>query len=149
MTWLLLLHWSVRRLVGVDYVSISSSRAIPYGSSTSCGHHCDDRQLRSPVRIITCGLSLCRLSVKFSNCSLFWLGLQEKIEHYLDLKRELKKIWNCSHVEIIPIVVDALGIVSKNLESWMKKINLKGSSAQLEKATLLSTARILRKILET
>ena len=27
---------------------------------------------------------------------------QEKIEHYSDLKRELKKIWKCSHIEIVP-----------------------------------------------
>ena len=74
---------------------------------------------------------------------------QEKIEHYSDLKRELKKIWKCSHIEIVPIVVGALGIVSKNLEGWMKKIELKSSTAQLQKATLLGTARILRKILET
>ena len=74
---------------------------------------------------------------------------QEKIEHYSDLKRELKKIWKCSHIEIVPIIVGALGIVSKNLEGWMKKISLKSSTAQLQKATLLGTARILRKTLET
>ena len=74
---------------------------------------------------------------------------QEKIEHYSDLKRKLKKIWKCSHIEIVPIIVGALGIVSKNLEGWMKKISLKSSTAQLQKATLLGTARILRKILET
>ena len=73
----------------------------------------------------------------------------EKIEHYSDLKRELKKIWKCSHIEIVPIIVGALGIVSKNLEGWMKKISLKSSTAQLQKATLLGTARILRKTLET
>ena len=36
---------------------------------------------------------------------------QEKIEHYSDLKRELKKKWKCSHIEIVPIMVGALGIV--------------------------------------
>ena len=74
---------------------------------------------------------------------------QEKIEHYSDLERKLKKIWKCSHIEIVLIIVGALGIVSKSLEGWMKKISLKSSTAQLQKATLFGTARILRKILET
>ena len=66
-----------------------------------------------------------------------------------NLKRELKKIWKCSHIEIVQIIVGALGIVSKNLEGWMKKISVKGRTAQLQKATLWGTARIMRKILET
>ena len=41
---------------------------------------------------------------------------KEKMEHYAELKREIKKIWNCRKVKIVPIVVGALGVVSRNLK---------------------------------
>ena len=39
----------------------------------------------------------------------------EKMDKYLDLARELKKLWNM-RVKVIPIVVGALGTVPINLE---------------------------------
>ena len=36
----------------------------------------------------------------------------EKIDNYLDLARELKKLWNMK-VTVIPIVVSTLGVVPK------------------------------------
>ena len=38
----------------------------------------------------------------------------EKMDRYLDLARELKKMWNMK-VAFIPIVIGALGIVTKRL----------------------------------
>ena len=38
----------------------------------------------------------------------------EKKDKYLDLARELKKLWNMK-VTIVPIVIGALGIVTKEL----------------------------------
>ena len=38
----------------------------------------------------------------------------EKRDKYLDLARELKKIWNIT-VKIVPIVIDAFGTVTKGL----------------------------------
>ena len=58
----------------------------------------------------------------------------EKKDKYLDLARELKKLWNMK-VTIVPIVIGALVTITKEL--------LKGLEA------LLSTARILRRVLET
>ena len=40
----------------------------------------------------------------------------EKMDKYLDLTRELKKLWNM-RVKVIPVVVGALGTVLKNLET--------------------------------
>ena len=40
---------------------------------------------------------------------------KEKMDKYLDLARELKKLWNM-RVKVRPIVVGALGTVQINLE---------------------------------
>ena len=45
----------------------------------------------------------------------------EKRDKYLDLARELKKLWNMK-VTIIPIVIGAFGTVTKGLH-WFTKMN--------------------------
>ena len=50
--------------------------------------------------------------------------------------------------EVIPIVVGALGMISKKLEIWIKKIGINIRTETLQKSTLLGTARILRRTLE-
>ena len=37
----------------------------------------------------------------------------EKIEKYQDLKREIGRLWGIRHLEVVPVVVGALGVVSK------------------------------------
>ena len=39
----------------------------------------------------------------------------EKIEKYQNLKRELKRFWSLKKVEVVPVVVGALGCISKGL----------------------------------
>ena len=51
---------------------------------------------------------------------------REKIDHYQDLKVEVKKIWNCKSVSVIPIVIGALGAISKHLKMWVSKIGTPG-----------------------
>ena len=43
----------------------------------------------------------------------------EKMDKYLDLAREVKKLWNMK-VKVIPIVVGALGTVPKGLEKGLE-----------------------------
>ena len=74
---------------------------------------------------------------------------KEKIKNYAELRREIKKIWNCREVRVIPIIVGALGVVSRNLQGYMKDLEVKCNIELLQKATLLGTAKILRKVLET
>ena len=74
---------------------------------------------------------------------------QEKIDHYQDLKIEVQKIWSCRRVSIIPIIIGALGTVSKNLKTWYDKIGLYGNTSLLQKVCLLGTAKILHKVLDT
>ena len=75
---------------------------------------------------------------------------KEKFEHYTDLKYELLKVWNTevTKVYIIPIVIGALGIVTKNVAKYLEKINFKPGLDPLQKACLLGTARIIRKVLD-
>ena len=72
----------------------------------------------------------------------------EKITKYQDLKREISRVWKVDKVIVVPIVIGALGIVSTNLKKYLEKLGLKVKVALLQKATLLGTARILRKVLE-
>ena len=37
----------------------------------------------------------------------------EKTEKYLYLKREIGRLWRIRHLEVIPVIVGALGVVSK------------------------------------
>ena len=73
----------------------------------------------------------------------------EKIENYSEQCREVKKIWQLKEVRVIPIVIGSLGTFSDNFESWLEKLNLKSSIELMQKAALLCTAKIIRKVLET
>ena len=72
----------------------------------------------------------------------------EKVEKYQDLKREIARMWNIRTVQVVPIVVGSLGSVTKSLDKWLRKLNIKISISLLQKTALLGTARILRKVLE-
>ena len=74
---------------------------------------------------------------------------QEKIDNYSKLKKEVKKIWNLSQVVVVPVVIGALGVTSKRLEDWLKKLDEKSSIKLLQKPALLETVKIVRQILET
>ena len=72
----------------------------------------------------------------------------EKIEKYQDLKREIGKLWGIRQQEVVPVVVGALGAVSKRLDTWLDKLGITIRTGLLQKTALLGTARILRKVLE-
>ena len=69
----------------------------------------------------------------------------EKKDKYIDLARELKKLWNMQ-VTIIPIVVGAFGTVTKGLLKGLEDLEVGGRVETIQ--TLLKTARILRRVLE-
>ena len=50
---------------------------------------------------------------------------------------------------MVPVVVGALGVTSKRLDTWLEKLAITIRTGFLQKTTLLDTARILRKLLET
>ena len=72
----------------------------------------------------------------------------EKKNKYQDLARELKKLRKIK-VIIIPIVIGAFGTVTKELLKGLEDLEIRGRVETIETTTLLRTARILRRVLET
>ena len=62
---------------------------------------------------------------------------EEKVLKYQELKHEIARMWAMTKVDIIPVVVEALGAVTKKLEKWIDKLSLKISTQHLQKTTLL------------
>ena len=73
---------------------------------------------------------------------------REKIEKYQDLRKELQRIWKCSDVKIIPVIIGALGTLPKCLPKWLRVLNMTCDIELLQKVCLLGSARILRRVLD-
>ena len=65
-----------------------------------------------------------------------------------DLARELKKLWNMK-VTIVPVVIGALGTITKGLLKGPGDLEVGGRVETIQTTALLRTARILRRVLET
>ena len=72
----------------------------------------------------------------------------EKILKYQDLKREIKSLWNLRTVNVVPIIVGALGAVTPNLRQHLDDVDCNLSISNIQKSALLGSARILRKALD-
>ena len=74
---------------------------------------------------------------------------KDKIKNYTDLKYEILKMWKneLTKVYIVTVVICTLGMVSKNITRYLEIIGF-GGLEKLQKAFLLGTARILRKVLD-
>ena len=68
---------------------------------------------------------------------------EEKCTNYNDLKNvEIEK------VDVIPVVIGALGTVTRNFDKWLEKLELELTVEMLQRPCLLGTARIIRKVLD-
>ena len=72
----------------------------------------------------------------------------EKKDKYLDLASELKKLWNMK-VTIVPIVIGALGTITKGFLKALGHMEVGGRVETIQMTALLRTVRILRWVLET
>ena len=70
----------------------------------------------------------------------------EKKDKYLDLARELKNL--NMKVTIVPIVIGALGTVTKGLLKGLEELEIGGRVETIQTTALLRTSRILRRVLE-
>ena len=59
----------------------------------------------------------------------------KKYETYQDLAREIKRIWK-SRIKVVPVVVGALGSVSKKLAAHLKQIGIKNRIRTVQKLVL-------------
>ena len=57
-------------------------------------------------------------------------------------------MWRMKDVEVIPVVIGALGTVTKKFEKWIQKLDLEITVEMLQKLCLRGTARIIRKVLD-
>ena len=51
---------------------------------------------------------------------------KEKLEKYQDLRRELKRLWKCKAVKIVPVIIGALGTVQKIFKEWLVILDMNG-----------------------
>ena len=72
----------------------------------------------------------------------------EKITKYQDLRLQVQKLWNVK-ATVIPIVFGALGTVSEELENHLKTTGIPVVIRCIQKAALLGTAFILRRVSDT
>ena len=72
----------------------------------------------------------------------------EKKDKYLDLARELKKLWNMK-VTIVSIVIGAFGTIAKGLLKDLEDLEVGGRIETIQMTALLRMARILRRLLES
>ena len=51
-------------------------------------------------------------------------------------------------VEVMPVMIRALGNLKKEFDGWIEKLRITNNVEVMQKTALLGTARILRKVLE-
>ena len=73
---------------------------------------------------------------------------RKRMENYQDLKRETGRLWKLKMVEVIPVVIGALGSVTKEFDGWIEKLGITNNVGVMQKTALLGTVSILRKVLE-
>ena len=72
---------------------------------------------------------------------------KEKLDNYKILAAEFGRM-NGVKVEIVPLVVGALGVVSKDLVKWLKRLDVGDIVGELQTAAVIGTVAILRKVLD-
>ena len=72
---------------------------------------------------------------------------KEKVDNYKDLAAEFGGM-NGVKVEVVPLVVGALGVVSKDLVKWLKRLNVGDIVGEMQTAAVIGTVAILRKVLD-
>ena len=76
------------------------------------------------------------------------VGELEKVEKYQELKGEIGRLWKLKCVEVVAVVIGALGSVTKDFERWIRMLGIAYNIGVMQTTALLGTARILRKVLE-
>ena len=72
---------------------------------------------------------------------------REKVHKYQDLRFELRRLWEMP-VEVVPIVIGALGTIPKNLKRNLEKLEAKIAPGLMQKSVMLETAHIIRRVMD-
>uniref|UniRef100_A0A1X7TF73 Uncharacterized protein n=1 Tax=Amphimedon queenslandica TaxID=400682 RepID=A0A1X7TF73_AMPQE len=73
---------------------------------------------------------------------------EENVNKYQDLRLEIIRLWSLRQVDIIPVVVGALGAVSRNIERCSEKLGVAIRVEHIQKTVLLGTANIIRRTIQ-
>ena len=73
---------------------------------------------------------------------------EKKGTNYSELKYKIAKLWKMRKVEVITVVIGALGTVTKHFEKWTEKLDLDLTIETLQKLCLLGNTRIIQKALD-
>ena len=72
----------------------------------------------------------------------------EKVEKDQDLKKEIKRIWQCNEVKVIPTITGTLGTVTTCFKHWLKKLEVTINFSTTQKVCFLGSAKIIRKVMD-
>jgi len=70
----------------------------------------------------------------------------DKTLKYKDLTTEIQLMWNVK-IKVIPVIIEATGTISKSIRKYVSNISGKHEVKELQKAAILGTVHILRKVL--
>jgi len=70
----------------------------------------------------------------------------EKILKYKNLTIEIQRMWNVK-TKVIPAIIDATGTILKSFRIYVSNIPGNHEVKELQKASILGTAHIIRKVL--
>jgi hypothetical protein len=74
--------------------------------------------------------------------------ITEKQKKYQELANEIRVMWKQDAVQVVPIVISAMGIILKSLSQSLKRLNLHPSTyIQMQKVVILGTCSIVRNFL--
>ena len=136
-------HTNIRYIRNPAPVLENNTDNLPWDFDTHTNH------LISAIRpdlIIINNKKRIRKMVDFAVPADYRIKLNVKKDKYLDLARELKKLWNMK-VTIIPFVIGTFGTVTKGLLKGLEELEVGGRVETIQTSTL-RTARILRRVLE-
>ena len=74
------------------------------------------------------------------------LKTAEKLSKYKDLEIEIEKTWGMK-TTTVPVIIGALGLVKKGIETYIGKIPGNIRIAELQEIVLLGTVHIIRRTL--
>ena len=64
-------------------------------------------------------------------------------------EREIGRLWQCKKEVVIPIIIGALDAIDNGFRTWIRKMQIENYCKLMQKACLLGTAEIIRKVLDT
>ena len=73
---------------------------------------------------------------------------KEKRDKYQGLRIESRRLWD-KPVEIVPVIIGALGTIPKSLKRNLKELGADVAPGLLQKSVVLETAHIIRRVMDS